>query len=63
VVTRGVVVVPVNMVRHMMPGVVRLVMVMHGGRGRRGEHERDSNDDRQGRDDFTHERLHEECFQ
>jgi len=57
----GVVVVPMDVVRHVMPGVVlRAVMgVMHGGRGRRGEHQRDRNDDRQSRDDFTHERLHE----
>jgi len=61
--TRGVVVMPVNMVRHMMPSMVRLVMVMHGGRGRRCEHQGGRNDDRQSRDDFTHERLHEECFQ
>jgi len=63
VVTGGVVMVPVHMVRHVMTmAVVRAVVVMHGGRGRRGEHQRDRNDDRQSRDDFTHERLHEECF-
>ena len=59
---RGVVVrMPVDVVRHMMPGVmVYAVMgVMHGGRGRRGEHQRGRDDDRQSRDDFTHERLHE----
>ena len=66
VVTRSVVMrMAVNVVRHMMPmRVVRRVMgVMHGGRGRRGEHQRGRDDDCQGRDDFTHERLHEECFQ
>jgi hypothetical protein len=35
------------------------VGVMNGGRGRRGEHQRGRDDDRQSRDDFTHERLHE----
>ena len=53
---------PMDMVRHMMPGMMmRPVMgVMHGGRGRRGEHQRNRNNDRQSREDFTHERLHEE---
>ena len=52
---------PVDMVRHVMPRVVvRGVMdMMHGGRGRRSEHQRGRNDDRQSRDDFTHRRLHE----
>ena len=47
---------PMGMVRHVMAGVVlRPVMgVMHGGRGRRGEHQRGRDDDRQSRDDFTH---------
>jgi len=61
VVTRGVVVMRVNVVGHVMARVMgRLVVgVMNGGRGRRGEHQRGRDDDRQSRDDFTHERLHE----
>jgi hypothetical protein len=57
--------VPMDMVRHMMPGgVVRRMMgMMDGGRGRRGEQQRGRNDNRQSRDDFTHRRLHEEYFQ
>jgi hypothetical protein len=55
---------PMDVVRHMMSGgVVRPRMVMHGGRGRRSEDQRRHDDDRQSRDDFTHERLHEERFQ
>jgi hypothetical protein len=56
---------PVSVVRHMMPmGVVCGVMsMMYSGRGRRGEHQRGRNDDRQSRDDFTHERLRKEHFQ
>jgi len=52
---------PMDVVRHMMPRMVMPMMmaVMHGGRGRRGEHQRDRNDNRQSRDDFTHERLRE----
>ena len=63
---RGVVVrMPMGMVRHVMPRVVMraVVGVMHGGRGGRGEHQRGRDDDRQSRDDFTHERLHRERFQ
>jgi hypothetical protein len=48
-----VVMVVMHVVRHMM-AVVRMMMVMGGGRGRRGEHQRDGNDDRQGRDNLTH---------
>jgi hypothetical protein len=53
--------VPMDMVRHMMPGMVvrGVVDVMHGGRGCRGEHQRRRNDNRQSREDFTHERLRE----
>ena len=57
----GVMMMPMDVVRHMMPGVMvrPVVSMMHGGRGRRGEHQRGRDDDRQSRDDFTHERLHE----
>ena len=58
-VVMGAVVMPMDVVRHMMMRMmVRVMMaVMHGGRGRRSKHQRDRNDDRQSRDDFTHERL------
>lgn len=60
-VMRAVVVMPVDVTRHMMAGMVMALMMamVRGGRGRRGEHQRGRNDDRQSRDDFTHERLHE----
>jgi hypothetical protein len=65
--TRGVVVMgmPVSMMRHMMTvGMVsRMMSMMHGGRCRSRKHQRGCNDNRQGRDDFTHERLHKEHFQ
>ena len=56
VMTGGVMMMPMNVVRHMMPRVVvcMVVGVMHSGRGRRGEHQRGRNDNRQSRDDFTH---------
>jgi len=52
---------PVDVVRHMMTGMMMpvVVAVMHGSRGRRGEYQRGRNDNRQSRDDFTHERLRE----
>jgi len=57
----GAVVMPVDVVRHMMTGMMMpvVVAVMHGSRGRRGEYQRGRNDNRQSRDDFTHERLRE----
>jgi hypothetical protein len=56
---------PMDVMRHMMTMRVmrRRMMMMHGSRGRRSEQKRGRDDDRQSRDDFTHERLHEERFQ
>jgi hypothetical protein len=57
----AVVMMTVHVMRHMMTGVmVRLMVgVVHGGRGRRGEDQRGCDNDRQSRNDFAHERLHE----
>lgn len=55
---------PMDVMRHMMTmSVVRRRMMMHSGRGRRGEQKRCRDDNRQDREEFTHERLHKEHFQ